>query len=196
MPAPRAVPEPGIRAMTEPPSKSSLRQILRDSESQDYAQAYALPGAFYTDPGWFETERDNLFLSDWFCVGRVEEVSQPGDYFSFDQVGEPLLVVHGRDGEIRALANVCRHRGTVVASGNGNCKKFLCPYHHWAYDTAGQLLNAPQLENHAQFKIEDCRLKRLACHFWRGFIFVNLDAQANALGITTSQSIRTKLGSH
>ncbi|TNF86527.1 MAG: Rieske (2Fe-2S) protein [Gammaproteobacteria bacterium] len=115
---------------------SSFRRILRQISDLEYEKGFALPGAFYTDSQWLQIEREQLFLRDWFCVGRIEEVSQPGDYFSFDQVGEPILIVHGRDGVIRALANVCRHRGTVIASGSGNSKKFLCPYHHWAYDSA------------------------------------------------------------
>ena len=162
-------------------SNSALRERLRGIVGVEYERGYALPGAFYTDPDWLQVERDELFLRDWFCVGRVEEVARPGDYFCFDQVGEPILVVHGHDGVIRALANVCRHRGTVVASGSGNSKKFLCPYHHWAYDTSGQLLNAPHMELHQDFAIEDCRLKPLGCETWQGFVFVNLDAEAPPL---------------
>ncbi len=167
--------------MTEISSNPNFRQVLRDSDRQGYEQAYALPGAFYTDPRWFETERESLFLNDWFCVGRVEEVARPGDYFSFDQAGEPVLVVHGQDGEIRAMANVCRHRGTVIASGSGNTKKFLCPYHHWAYDTTGRLLNAPRMARHETFDAAACRLKPLRCESWLGFLFVNLDRDAAPL---------------
>ncbi|MCP4388393.1 MAG: Rieske 2Fe-2S domain-containing protein [Gammaproteobacteria bacterium] len=61
-----------------------------------------------------EAECDELFIGDWFCVGRVEEVSKAGDFFNFDHVGEPVLVVHGRDGLIRAMSNLCRHRGKEV----------------------------------------------------------------------------------
>lgn len=154
------------------------RRILRRIRGQDHAQAFALPGAFYTDPQWLQVELDELFRREWFCVGRVDELARPGDYFCYDHVGEPLLLVHGMDGEVRALANVCRHRGTVVASGSGNCKKFLCPYHHWAYDTSGRLLNAPGLESRADFAPGECRLRQLACRVWLGFVFVNLDPAA------------------
>lgn len=152
-----------------------FRKTLRSIRGKDYEQGFSLPGAFYTDPDWMQTECDELFLRDWFCVGRVEEVGKAGDFFSFDHVGQPILLVHGRDGVIRALANVCRHRGTVVASGSGNTRKFLCPYHHWAYDTTGQLLNAPHMESHQAFNMKDCRLKELSSETWQGFIFVNLN---------------------
>ncbi len=160
---------------------SELRDMLRGLRGKPYSRATSLPGSFYTDPDWLQIERDELFASDWFCVGRVEEIARPGDYFTIDQVGEPILVVHGRDGKIRALANVCRHRGTAVASGSGNAKKFLCPYHHWAYDTRGQLLNAPQMDAHEQFDRADCRLPSLACETWRGFIFVSLQPEPDDL---------------
>lgn len=152
-----------------------FRKTLRAIKGRDYEQGFSLPGAFYTDSAWLQAECDELFMRDWFCVGRVEEVSKPGDFFSFDQVGEPVLVVHGRDGVIRTMSNVCRHRGTVLASGSGNTKKFLCPYHHWAYDTSGQLLNAPHMESHQAFDMKKCRLRQLSIEFWQGFIFVNLN---------------------
>lgn len=157
-------------------------ETLESLRSKSYEQGYSLPGAFYTDPGWVDIEREKLFLGDWFCVGRAEEIEHPGDFFSFDQAGEPILVVHGRDGKIRALSNVCRHRGSVIAEGSGNARKFMCPYHHWAYDTSGRLLNAPHMESHQEFDNSNCRLPELACEIWQGFVFVNLDADAPSLG--------------
>ncbi|MDH3387371.1 MAG: aromatic ring-hydroxylating dioxygenase subunit alpha [Gammaproteobacteria bacterium] len=159
----------------------TFRKTLRSIRGANYDRGFSLPGSFYTDPLWLQTECRELFLKDWFCVGRVEEVAKAGDFFSFDQIGEPILVVHGSDGVIRALSNVCRHRGTVIASGSGNTKKFLCPYHHWAYDTTGQLLNAPHMESHQAFNLKQCRLPELKCEFWQGFIFVNLNPRAPAL---------------
>ncbi len=157
-------------------------QLLCALGRTDYDRAFSLPGAFYTDVDWLQREREDLFLDEWVCVGRADEVAKPGDFFTFDHVGEPLLVVHGRDGVIRALANVCRHRGTVVASGSGNARKFLCPYHHWAYDTTGQLLNAPHLDAHAAFDRAGCRLPEIRLEIWRGFIFVCLGDAPPDLG--------------
>ena len=156
-------------------------QVLRSLGQTSYARAFSLPGAFYTDANWMRREREALFLADWVCVGRIDEVASPGDFFSFDHVGEPLLVVHGRDGVIRALANVCRHRGTVIADGSGNARKFLCPYHHWAYDTTGQLLNAPHLDAHEAFDRAGCRLPEIRLETWQGFLFVCFSDTAPAL---------------
>ena len=170
--------------MASIPKKSQIAWFLKALHSikgKPYERGFSLPGAFYNDPRWAQTESSELFGKQWFCVGRVEEVKQPGDFFSFEHVGEPLLVVHGRDGVIRVLANVCRHRGTVIAEGSGNAKKFLCPYHHWAYDTTGQLLNAPHLDTHEAFNKRQCRLPELKCEFWQGFIFVNLNPRAASI---------------
>jgi hypothetical protein len=59
-----------------------FRKTLRSIRGKDYEQGFSLPGAFYTDPDWMQTECDQLFLRDWFCVGRVEEVDKAGDFFS------------------------------------------------------------------------------------------------------------------
>ncbi len=176
-------------------ASSAFLKTLQGIAGKPYEQGFSLPGAFYTDPDWLRSECEQLFARDWFCVGRVEEVAAPGDYFAFDFIGEPVLIVHGRDGVIRALSNVCRHRGTVVASGSGNARKFMCPYHHWAYDTAGQLLNAPHMDSHQAFDMKRCRLPELACESWQGFIFVNLDPQAASL-VAQLGALDTAIGNY
>ena len=156
-------------------------ETLSSIGGKPYDEGYSLPGAFYTDPDWMRLECEQLFARDWICVGRMEEVAAPGDYFTYQHIDEPILVVHGRDGVVRALSNVCRHRGTVIVEGSGNARKFMCPYHHWSYDTSGQLLNAPHMDAHQVFDKAGCRLPELKCEIWRGFIFVNLDTQAGSL---------------
>jgi phenylpropionate dioxygenase-like ring-hydroxylating dioxygenase large terminal subunit len=160
---------------------AAFLETLRSIKGKPYDEGYSLPGGFYTDADWLRFECETLFARDWFCVGREEEVANPGDYFTYQHIDEPILVVRGRDGVVRALSNVCRHRGMVVASGSGNARKFMCPYHHWAYDTSGQLLNAPHMETHQAFDRERCQLPELNCESWLGFIFVNLDPQAASL---------------
>ncbi|MFT5399762.1 MAG: phenylpropionate dioxygenase-like ring-hydroxylating dioxygenase large terminal subunit [Planctomycetota bacterium] len=158
-----------------------LRKTLTSINAKPYQQDFSLPGMFYTDPLWMQAECEELFARDWVCVGRVEELSKRGDYFCFDHIGEPVLLVHGQDGVIRAMSNVCRHRATVIASGSGNTRKFMCPYHHWAYDTSGQLLNAPMFESSPRFDLEKCRLPQLKLEIWQGFIFISLLANPKPL---------------
>ncbi len=153
-----------------------FRETLTAYAEKSYEEARALPGAFYTDPRMLDLELTELFGREWVCVGRLEEVSQPGDYLTFDVANEPVVVVHGEDGVVRALANVCRHRGTRIASQAGNARHFVCPYHQWSYDTTGRLINAPGIKARDGFDPKECRLPEVKCESWHGFLFVSLQA--------------------
>jgi nitrite reductase/ring-hydroxylating ferredoxin subunit len=150
-----------------------LREALDRCRGQPYDRAWSMPRAFYTDPRMLALEKERLFLREWVCVGRVEELSNPGDYLTFDICDEPVVVIHGDDGRIRALSNVCRHRGAVIASGRGNRRRLVCPYHHWSYDSQGRLAGTPGLGERDDFDRRDCRLPEFACAQWQGFLFVS-----------------------
>jgi len=155
----------------------ALQQELEPYWDPEYR--YSLPPAFYTDAGWLDFEIETLLKREWLCLGRVDEVRNPGDYFTIDVLGEPILVVRGDDGRLRVLANICRHRNMPVAEGRGNCKRFVCPYHAWSYRNDGQLLRAPYLEQ--QVDPADCALPELKSEVWQGFLFMNPDGQAAPL---------------
>ena len=160
---------------------AKMRQTLASIRGVSYDQAHALPGEFYTSNDWLSIEREELFARQWVCVGRVEEVSQPGDYMAFDIAGEPIVITRDEDEKIHALSNVCRHRATVLAHGKGNARRFVCPYHHWSYDIAGKLIAAPSITVRDSFDPKNCRLPELRCEQWKGFIFVSLNPDASDL---------------
>jgi phenylpropionate dioxygenase-like ring-hydroxylating dioxygenase large terminal subunit len=85
-------------------------------------------------------ERDRLFRALPIFMGLSTRLPRPGDFFTEDVAGMPVLMTRGADGEVRAFANICRHRGAPVATGCGNARAFVCPYHGWTYDSAGKLL--------------------------------------------------------
>ena len=60
-----------------------------------------LPGRDYHAQDVFELERERIFFREWFYVGRADEAPEPGDFVSIDVAGESLLVVRGKDGELR-----------------------------------------------------------------------------------------------
>src|SRR5690349_17865890 len=98
-----------------------------------------LPRAAYVSDEFFHRERERLFFGEWFCVGRADEAPNAGDYVVFDIAGESMLLVRGKDGELRVFFNVCRHRGSQLvpaiqrAAGRfGNTVR--CPYHSWTYE--------------------------------------------------------------
>lgn len=153
---------------------------------QPVERAFTMPGACYTSPEWYEREIENIFLREWICVGRAEEVPNAGDYFTVDVVGEPIVVVRDRDGLIYAHSAVCRHRGTNLVSGFGNCKAFRCPYHNWTYSLAGELLATPghpdPMKETEDFSKSEYGLIGVRLEQWGGFVFVNFDSQAPSLG--------------
>jgi phenylpropionate dioxygenase-like ring-hydroxylating dioxygenase large terminal subunit len=147
---------------------------LNNAKDQSYAEGFSLPGRFYTDEAWLGEEKNQLFRKEWICVGRQEEVANRGDYITLELLNEPIVIVRGLDDTIRALSNVCRHRGTVIMADKGNAKSLLCPYHHWAYDTSGKLVHAPCIEVRTGFDVDNCRLPELKLEEWFGFLFVSL----------------------
>ena len=144
-------------------------------------QARHLPGYIYTDPEVLRLEKERLFMRDWLCVGRVEEVENPGDYITFDILGEPIIVARSRAGTLHAFANVCAHRGVAVTTGHGNSKRFSCPYHGWVYDLEGRLESALHMDASEGFAVEQCRLQPYGLAQWQGWLFVNFDQNARDL---------------
>ena len=147
----------------------------------DVNQSETLSPACYTDPSFFELEREAIFLREWLCVGREAWIREPGEYFTASHVGEPLIIVRNQDGRIKALSAVCQHRAMLVAEGSGKTRSFLCPYHHWAYSLDGQLLGAPAMERARDFDKSRIRLPEIKVESWLGFIFVNFDSDAPPL---------------
>ncbi len=142
-----------------------------------------VPAAPYYDPAWFELEREAVFKRCWLNLGHVCELPEPGSFIrrELEVAKASILVVRGKDGEIRAFHNVCTHRGTqLVDEAQGKRSKFSCPYHMWTFGDDGALLNAPDF---AQFNVDkaDCALKQVAVEVVAGLIFVNLGQPERSL---------------
>ncbi len=164
------------------PDTSILTAAELDSIRRPYRGARLLPRRAYHDPAIFEWERENVLRKDWVIVGRAEEAPDPGTYFTAELDGEPLLIVHGRDGRLRAFYNVCRHRGTAVVSEPcGTAVRFQCPYHAWIYDLDGKLVRAKHTDDLDDFSFEEYGLATVGCETWQGFVFINLDPNAAPL---------------
>ena len=99
----------------------------------------------FVDQERFELEKRKLFLERPQLIALSADVPNPGDYYATDIAGKPILIVRGKDGVVRSFLNACRHRGVKLADeGCGHGKGFVCPYHGWTYDTAGELISVPQ----------------------------------------------------
>ena len=95
--------------------------------------AKSMPAQTYTSAAIFAAERERIFLRHWFFLCREDQVPNIGDYRTFETQGGPIFVVRGQDGRVRCFANFCRHRGSLLVKGAGNCgARLTCPYHAWS----------------------------------------------------------------
>jgi choline monooxygenase len=145
-----------------------------DLIADNVARAYTLPSRFYTASDVAEEERKKIFGSTWQIAGRSDQVASPGDYFTTELAGEPLLLARANDGRLRGFYNVCRHRAGPPATGCGTRKVFRCGYHGWTYSLEGKLLNAPECEGVEGFRGEDFGLAPIRTEEWSGLVFVQL----------------------
>ena len=153
-----------------------------DAAVAPVAHASSLPPECYTSESFWAFEREAVFGHSWFCVGRLEEVPQPGDWFSIDVAGEPLLVVRGEGDEVHVLSNVCTHRHHLVAEGRGHVERyFRCPLHSWAFEPDGTLAHPTGMHATEDFDASQWCLPRLRTEVWHGFVFANHDPDAAPL---------------
>lgn len=138
----------------------------------------------YTHPDVFEIEKKEIFSKEWLAVARSEDLASPGDYLTYDLLGDEIIVTRDEQGRVQAFSNVCLHRGCRIVSGSGHTVSRLlaCPYHNWVYQLDGQLRGAPQMERAEQFQASAMRLPAVAVEEWQGWVFINLDVEAAPLG--------------
>jgi len=140
-----------------------------------------LPRRFYADPDFYRVELDRFYFNRWICAGRTDAIPRAGDYFTRAVGDESLIVTRAGSGDIQALFNVCRHRGTRLCDDAGGhfIDRIQCPYHNWTYDLEGRLLAAPHMP--PGFCKEEYPLHRAGCEVWDGHIFVHLGAASSRL---------------
>lgn len=141
-----------------------------------------IPGGRYTDPRFFELEAQHIWKKSWLLAGHIDEVPVPGAFRLWETAGQPVVIVHGDDGQVRAFYNTCSHRGApVVTDAAGTRARLTCRYHGWSYSLRGELLGVrdPQDFRDLQFS---CRgLRSVRCERFGNLIFVNFDDAAPTL---------------
>jgi phenylpropionate dioxygenase-like ring-hydroxylating dioxygenase large terminal subunit len=140
-----------------------------------------LPYSWYSDPEILRREQERIFRNGWQYVGHLGQLSEPGTFFTGRAGQTPVLVTRARDGEVRAMLNVCRHRGFPVAEGEGKRATLQCPYHAWTYELDGSLRSAPRSEEEPHFPKDELGLCRLPVDTWGPFVFVNASPAAEPL---------------
>ena len=145
-----------------------------------------LPSSWYTSAQVFALEKERIFCREWLCVARAEELAEPGAFRVLEVLGESILLVRNREGQLRAFYNVCRHRGSrlcreppaagaaAVLGGGLSGGRITCPYHQWTYDLDGRLIGAPYLTGEPGFDKSLFSLHPVGLECWGGFVFVHL----------------------
>jgi len=132
---------------------------------------HSLAQPFYRDPRIFERDIERIFMRHWLCAGHASALPRRGDYFLLEISLESVIVVRGEDDQLRALVNVCRHRGSRVCRESGNASSFACPYHGWTYGLDGRLLAARHMP--PEFDLGSHGLKQIALRVIQGLILIS-----------------------
>ena len=155
--------------------------MLEDEASRSFPWP-TLPGRDYHAPEVFAVERERVFAHAWVCVGRAEHLADPGDYVTPEVAGETPIVIRGQDGRLRAFANACRHRGTMLLEGEGTVRGAIkCPYHAWTYGFDGRLLGSPNVGPDDGIDRDVVGLWEVPLAEFDGFVFLNLDGEAPSI---------------
>jgi phenylpropionate dioxygenase-like ring-hydroxylating dioxygenase large terminal subunit len=179
--------------------ETTLPDLLAEIEATadlPLAQGRTLPAAAYTSEEFLRWEIDHVLGSDWLALTHVSQIPRPGDFLNLEALGEPLIVVRGKDEVIRVLSRVCPHRAMDImppgfgydghgigdrregTPGCGHTRLFLCPYHHWTFELDGGLKGCPEMHRAEAFCRDEIGLKSFRCEVWQGFVFVNFSGTA------------------
>lgn len=194
-----AEPEPLFRLARAPKPLAETLADVQATADLPLNQARTLPPEVYTDEAFLKWEIDHVLRPGWLCLAHVSQVPKAGDFIKLDLLGEPLVLVRGKDEVVRVLSRVCAHRGADIMppgytyegqracaeaegpAGCGHARFFMCPYHFWSFDLTGQLKAAPEMQQAEGFCRENIQLTAFRTEIWHGWVFVNLDGKAAPL---------------
>lgn len=168
------------------PHLAQFRRLLAQIESAEAREADMLAEPFHMAPDIYwrperhELEIQKLFRRAPLLLGHAGMLPKAGDMLVLDVIGQPLLLVRGRDGEIRGFLNVCRHRGTRLCNGEDvqHRSQITCPYHNWIYDLDGKLKHVPLEEGFPGLDRSERSLRRIPLGVRQGMIFGVVDPDA------------------
>ncbi|AJE46866.1 aromatic ring-hydroxylating oxygenase subunit alpha [Celeribacter indicus] len=131
----------------------------------------------YTDPELFDLEMQRVFGGSWVFLAHESEIPEAGDYVRRQMGKRQILIVRTEHGEVKGLLNRCTHRGTTLVPSEAGCaKRFVCPYHGWAFDLDGRIANLPVSDSYDRLHERPFDLGQVAIGIRAGFIFGTLAA--------------------
>ncbi len=159
---------------TQPTDPASDLSALMD----DLIRPELVHRRLYTDAGLFDLEMQRLFGATWSYLAHDSEVPNAGDFVRRRIGRRQVLVVRGRDGQVRGLLNRCTHRGTTLVTEDRGCRKrFTCPYHGWGFELDGRLAGLPVPDSYDRLYERPFDLGQITVAAHRGFLFGTLAAE-------------------
>ncbi|MCB2072340.1 MAG: aromatic ring-hydroxylating dioxygenase subunit alpha [Novosphingobium sp.] len=141
-----------------------------------------MPAARYTSREFYELEKQYLWTRTWLLVGLSSEFAEPGAYRTYTINDAPVVVVRGKDNELRAFYNTCQHRGSKLMKDEaGVTHNLRCLYHCWTYDLAGSLQFVPDEHYYSDLRKNERSLKSIRCEQYGSLVFINFDLSAQPL---------------
>ena len=160
-----------MTVQTRPSAPTEATDIAEVARRQK--PAHSLQQALYNSPAAFQHDLERIFQRHWILAGHASMAPQAGDYFLHEMADESIIIIRGRDGALRAFANVCRHRGSrICTSSQGHASVLVCPYHAWAYNLDGSLRSARHMPR--DFDKRSYSLKPVAIEVIEGLVFISL----------------------
>jgi nitrite reductase/ring-hydroxylating ferredoxin subunit len=156
-----------------------LVEHYRNKSTDQADSQWREPVRNYRDPELFGREIDAVHRKAPLPLALSCEIPDPGTHKAIDVAGTPVLITRDRKGEVHAMLNVCRHRGSeLVPEGTGKANRVTCPYHAWSYDLAGCLVGVYGEETFGEVDRAKMSLVALPAAERAGIVFVSLDPQA------------------
>jgi Rieske 2Fe-2S family protein len=163
------------------PNDTLLPLRVRDLIARQPA-GHSMLRQFYSDDEVYHVDCQRVWRTGWLFAGHSCEISEPGDYFTLEVDSDPVIVTRDRNGQARALHNVCRHRGSQICDKSaGHVNKLVCPYHRWSYDLDGSLLHAAGMQE--DLDKSELGLRSIHIRETAGLIFISVASEPPDFGV-------------
>lgn len=143
-----------------------------------------VPKDAYLSKEYASLEKERLWPRVWQVACREEEIPNVGNYVTYDILDDSLIVMRTDENTIKALYNACQHRGRKLTTGCGHATRLRCRFHGWEYDIDGTIrtvLDREDWDGCPDMADENLSLKEALVDTWAGFVFINMDPDADPL---------------
>ena len=157
-------------------------EAARTEPPEGFPHLPDLPAGRYTDPRFFELEKQHIWRKSWLFAAHIDELPEPGCYIRWENAGQPVIIVHADDGAVNAFYNTCSHRGAPIVTDNAGKKaRLVCKYHGWTYNHDGSLIAVRDPQDFRDLDFSCRGLVSVRCERFGNLIFVNFDDNAPTL---------------